>query len=134
VPIAVLALIAASFSRGSQHGVENIAIWFAVNGVLSALGAALALAHPLTILTAFVAAPLTSLNPMLAAGWVAGIVQVLLKKPKVGDLEALPEAITSVRGFWLNPVTRILLVVALANLGSVIGTYVAVAWIAARSV
>jgi pheromone shutdown-related protein TraB len=134
VPIAVLALLAGSFSRGSQHGVENLAIWFAVNGALSALGAALALAHPLTILTAFVAAPLTSLNPMLAAGWVAGIVQVLLKKPKVGDLEALPEAITSVRGFWLNPVTRILLVVALANLGSVIGTYVAVAWIAARSV
>ncbi|MBN2337627.1 MAG: TraB/GumN family protein [Acidobacteria bacterium] len=134
VPIAVLALLAGSFSRGSQHGVENLAIWFAVNGALSALGAALALAHPLTILTAFVAAPLTSLNPMLAAGWVAGIVQVLLKKPKVGDLEALPEAITSLRGFWLNPVTRILLVVALANLGSVIGTYVAVAWIAARSV
>lgn len=134
VPIAILALIAASFGRGTQHGMENIGIWVVVHGTLAALGAALALAHPLTILTAFVAAPLTSLDPLTAAGWVAGIVQALLKKPKVSDLEDLPNAIASVRGFWFNPVTRILLVVALANLGSAIGTYVSVAWIAARSV
>jgi pheromone shutdown protein TraB len=65
---------------------------------------------------------------------VAGIVQVLIKRPKVSDLEDLPDAIGTMKGFWTNPVTRILLVVALANLGSMIGTYVAGAWIAARSV
>lgn len=134
VPLAILVLIAFGFKKGTEHGFENVYIWFLVNGVLSAAGAALALAHPLTILSAFLAAPLTSLNPFFAAGWVAGIVQTLLKKPKVSDLEDLPDAIGTMRGFWTNPVTRILLVVALANLGSIIGTYIAGAWIAARSV
>jgi len=134
VPLAILILIAYGFTKGADHGIQNITIWFLVNGVLSALGAAVALAHPLTVLSAFLAAPLTSLNPLVAAGWVAGIVQALIKRPRVSDLEDLPDAIGSVRGFWTNPVTRILLVVALANLGSMIGTYIAGAWIAARSV
>jgi len=134
VPALILALIFWGFTKGKDHGFENIYIWIVVNGVLSALGAAIAAAHPVTILSAFLAAPLTSLNPFFAAGWVAGIVQALIKRPKVSDLEDLPEAITTVRGFWANPVTRILLVVALANVGSVVGTYVAGIWIGARSV
>jgi len=134
VPVAILALIFWGFTKGKAHGFENIYIWILVNGVLSALGAAIAAAHPVTILSAFLAAPLTSLNPFFAAGWVAGIVQAVIKKPKVSDLEDLPDAITTVKGFWTNPVTRILLVVALANVGSVVGTYVAGLWIGARSV
>ncbi len=134
VPLLILALLGYGFRKGTEHGFENITIWFLVNGILSSLGAAVALAHPLTILSAFLAAPLTSLNPFFAAGWVAGIVQALIKKPKVSDLENLPDAIGTMRGFWSNPVTRILLVVALANVGSVIGTYVAGIWIGARSV
>jgi pheromone shutdown-related protein TraB len=134
IPLAIVALLLYGFTKGTEHGVENIYIWFLVNGVLSALGAALALAHPVTIVSAFLAAPLTSLNPFFAAGWVAGIVQALIKKPKVSDLEDLPEAISTMKGFWTNPVTRILLVVALANLGSVLGTWIAGMWIAARSV
>jgi pheromone shutdown-related protein TraB len=134
IPLVILALIAYGFTRGVDHGFQNILIWFLVNGLLSAAGAAAAFAHPLTVLSAFLAAPLTSLNPLVAAGWVAGIVQALIKKPKVSDLEALPDAIGSARGFWTNPVTRILLVVALANLGSMMGTYIAGGWIAARLV
>ncbi|HSW40592.1 MAG TPA: TraB/GumN family protein [Acidobacteriota bacterium] len=134
VPLAILALIVYGFTKGTDFGFENILIWFLVNGSLSALGAAAAFAHPLTILSAFFAAPLTSLHPLVAAGWVAGAVQALIKKPRVSDLEALPDAISSARGFWKNPVTRILLVVALANLGSMLGTYIAGGWIAARLV
>ena len=134
IPLLIVALIAYGFTKGTRHGWENITIWFLVNGVLSAAGAALALAHPLTILSAFLAAPLTSLNPFFAAGWAAGIVQALIKRPTVSDLEDLPDAIGTMKGFWSNPVTRILLVVALANVGSVIGTYVAGVWIGARSV
>jgi len=134
VPLAIVALLAYGFTKDVAHGFTNVYIWVAVNGISSALGAALARAHPLTILSAFVAAPLTSLNPMVAAGWVAGIVQAIIKKPKVSDLENLPDAISSMKGFWTNPVTRILLVVALANVGSIIGTYVAGIWIGARSV
>lgn len=134
IPAAIVALLAYGFTQGADHGFENVYIWVLVNGLLSAVGAALAWAHPLTILSAFLAAPLTSLNPLVAAGWVAGLVQAIIKKPKVCDLEDLPDAIGSLGGFWTNPVTRILLVVALANLGSVAGTWIAGGWIAARSI
>jgi pheromone shutdown-related protein TraB len=135
VPAAIVALITYGFFKeGAAHSVKNIYIWILVNGILSAAGAAAALAHPLTILSAFLGAPLTSLNPTIAAGWVAGIVQAWIKKPTVTDFEDLPNAISTVRGFWTNPVTKILLIVALANLGSVLGTYIAGIWIAARSV
>lgn len=135
VPLAILGLITYGFfTKGKAHGYESIYIWILVNGVLSAAGAAAAFAHPVTILSAFLAAPLTSLNPFFAAGWVAGIVQAVIKKPKVSDLEDLPDAIATMKGFWTNPVTRILLVVALANLGSMVGTPLAGIWIGARSV
>ncbi len=113
---------------------DSIAIWVGVNGVLAALGAALALAHPLTVLSAFVAAPLTSLNPTIAAGWVAGLVQAWIRPPSVGDFESLPEALETFRGFIRNPVVRILLVVVLTNVGSSIGTFAAIPWIAPRQV
>ncbi len=135
IPAAVVALLVIGFLRaGAEHSLGSIYIWVLVNGVLSALGALLALGHPLTVLAAFLAAPLTSLNPMIAAGWVAGLVQAIVKRPRVEDLENLPEAIVSVKGFWLNPVTRILLVVAFANLGSVLGTFISGGWIAARTI
>ncbi len=134
IPLLIVGLLAYGFTKGTTHGFENVYIWVLVTGALAGLGAAAALAHPLTILTAFVAAPLTTLHPLLAAGWVAGIVQVFIKKPKVSDLENLPNAIATLKGFWTNPVTRILLVVALANVGAMVGTWVAGTWIAARSV
>jgi len=133
IPAAVLGLIAWGFIQGgTERGIDSIVIWVGVNGILSALGAALALAHPLTILSAFVAAPLTSLNPAIAAGWVAGLVQAWIRPPSVGDFEALPEALETFRGFIRNPVIRILLVVVLTNVGSSIGTFVAIPWIAAH--
>ncbi len=133
IPAVVVGLIAWGFMQGgTQRGVDSILIWVGVNGVLSALGAALALAHPLATLSAFVAAPITSLNPTIAAGWVAGLVQAWARPPSVGDFEQLPEAMESVKGFFLNPVVRILLVVVFANIGSSIGTFVAIPWIAAH--
>ena len=134
IPVAIVALVAWGFLRGdTQHSMESIYIWVLINGALSALGAALALAHPLTIAASFVAAPITSLNPMIAAGWVSGLVQAWVKKPTVADLEDLPNAISSVKGFWMNPLTRILLVVVLANVGSSLGTFISGGWIAART-
>jgi pheromone shutdown protein TraB len=99
--------------------------WILANGILAGVGAIIALAHPATILSSVLAAPLTSLNPMIAAGWVSGLVEAFSRKPKVKDLETLPEDILSVRGFWKNNVTRILLVVVFTNLGSSLGTFIA---------
>jgi len=130
--IIVTLIIIGFFKGGTGHSMDSIYIWVLVNGILSAFGAAVALGHPLTILASFIGAPLTSLNPMIAAGWVAGLVQAGVKKPTVADLEDLPSAILTVKGFWMNPVSRILLVVVLANLGSALGTFIAGSWIAVR--
>jgi len=133
IPSIIIALIVFGFFKGGiQHSLGSIYIWILVNGIFSATGAALALAHPLTILSSFIAAPLTSLNPMIAAGWVSGLVQAVVKKPTVHDLEELPNAVSTVKGFWMNPVSRILLVVVLSNLGSSLGTFIAGGWIAGR--
>ena len=127
IPLLVLGLIGYGFfSANAAVSWEMVKVWVLANGILAALGALLALAHPLTIVTAFVAAPLTSLNPMVAAGWVAGLCEALLRRPRVADFERLPADIVSVRGFWRNGITRILLVVALANVGSSIGTFVGI--------
>lgn len=135
VPSLILAIIAYGFySAGAAHSLESISIWVLVNGVLAAVGAALALGHPVTVLAAFVAAPITSLNPTIAAGWVSGLVQAWVKKPTVADLESMSEVVTSFpKGLWRNPVSRILLVVVFSNLGSTLGTFIGGSWIAARS-
>ena len=103
-------------------------IWFLVHGILSAVGAAIARGHPLSILTAFVAAPFTSLEPFFAPGWFAGLVEAKLRKPVVKDFQDLGK-LESMRDFFKNRVIRLLMVVALANLGSIIGTIIALPWI-----
>lgn len=135
VPILIVALFAYGLIFGDrERTIESVYIWVGLNGGLAALGAAISLAHPVTILAAFAAAPLTSLNPLMAAGWVAGLVQALLRKPLVADMENLADSLGSVRGFWSNRLTRILLVVVLCNLGSVLATFIAGAWITARTI
>jgi len=65
------------------------------------------------------------MNPTLAAGWFAGLSEAYFRRPKVADFERLQQDILSIRGFWKNSVTRILLVVIFANIGSSVGAYVA---------
>jgi len=127
IPLAILVLLISGFFYGGVDTGKNMIIWWILaNGLLAGIGAVIAFAHPLTILSSVLAAPLTSLNPMIAAGWVSGLVEAFSRKPKVKDLENLPEDILSIRGFWKNKVTRILLVVVFTNLGSAIGTFVAI--------
>jgi len=127
VPVLIVGLIILGFYfAGTAAGTSMIKLWILANAVLAGLGAALALGHPLTVLSAIIASPLTSLNPMIAAGWVSGLVEALLGKPKVRDFENLPEDISSLKGFWKNKITRILLVVVFTNMGSSLGTFVAI--------
>jgi pheromone shutdown-related protein TraB len=126
IPGAIMTMfIAGFFYGGAKAGKDMLVWWVAANAVLAGLGAVIALAHPATIISSMVAAPLTSLNPMIAAGWVSGLVEAFTRRPKVKDLETLSDDILSVRGFWRNKVTRILLVVVFTNLGSMVGTFVA---------
>ena len=130
VPVLLAGLVIAGFVlSGKETGQQMILAWILANGIAAAAGTIIALAHPLTILAAFLAAPLTSLNPTVAAGWVCGLVEAWVRKPRVRDLENVAQDVTSIRGIWTNRVTRVLLVVILANLGSSVGTVVGVGWI-----
>ena len=125
VLIAVLSGFAWGFSRSPELGWSLIVTWVLINGGLSALGALLARAHPLTILTALLAAPLTSLNPTVGAGMVTGAVEAWLRKPTVADFETLRDDVTKVSGWFRNRVSHVFVVFFLSNLGSAIGTWVA---------
>jgi len=127
VPGLIIALIVAGFAvAGASAGTHMIKWWIIPNATLAGLGAAIALGHPLTILTAIGASPLTSLNPMMAAGWFSGMVEVFVGKPKVRDFEGLPEDISTLKGFWRNKIIRVLLVVVFTNIGSSLGAFVAI--------
>lgn len=99
--------------------------WFIINGVLSAAGALLARGHPYSVLTAFSVAWLTSLNPMMAAGWFAGLTEAKYRNPTTDDFKTLIDA-DSTSEMMSNNLFRVILVAALANLGSVAGTFLGV--------
>ncbi len=127
IPLVIIGIIVLGFfTAGKATGTHLIKWWILANAIPAGLGAAVALGHPLTVLSAVVSAPLTSLNPMIAAGWVSGLVEALIGKPKVKDFERLPQDILSFTGFWKNKITRILLVVVFTNMGSSLGTFVAI--------
>lgn len=125
IPIIVIGIIAYTFVSNPDIGKQQALSWLIWNGGLSALFTLLAFGHPLAILTALITAPITSLNPLIAAGWFAGFVQAYVQKPHVSDFETLADDVTTFKGFWHNKVTRVLLVIVLANVGSSIGTFVA---------
>lgn len=123
----VIAIIVSGFIQGgAEASMAMLKWWVLVNGILAGAGALAVLAHPATIAASIAAAPLTSLNPMVAAGWVAGLTEASLRKPQVKDFMALRDDISTIRGFWHNKITRILLVVVFVNLGSSLGTFIAI--------
>ncbi|NWN83139.1 MAG: TraB/GumN family protein [Halomonas sp.] len=125
ITILVLTGFAIGFSRNTGLGWQLVAEWFLINGVLSAGATLAALAHPLTVIATFFAAPLTSLNPTIGAGFVAAGVELYLRKPKVRDFSTLRHDVTHLKGWWHNRVSRTLLVFLTATLGSAAGTWIA---------
>ncbi len=122
IPLAFLSLIVAGFFvSGGSATMEMVGWWIVVTGSFAALGSLVALAHPLTILSAFVAAPLTTIHPILASGWVAGLVEAMIRRPRVGDLEHIADDLGTLRGWWKNRVSRVLLIMAMTNLFGTIG-------------
>ena len=125
IPIAIVALIAYGFTQGMETGLQQITSWILWNGTLAAMFTAIMLGHPLSVLTAFVVAPISSLNPMLACGWFAGLMEAHIRKPKVEDISNISNDIFSIRGLFHNRFLRTLLIVIMANIGSSIGTVIA---------
>ncbi|MDH5561958.1 MAG: TraB/GumN family protein [Deltaproteobacteria bacterium] len=131
LPLAIIGVIVYGFlGMESNVSMEMIKRWVLANGILAAIGALLAGGHILTVISAFIAAPITSLNPAIAAGWVSGLTEAWLRKPKVEDFENLPEDIKSFKGFRRNEITKILMVVVFSNVGSSLGTFIGIPLIA----
>lgn len=125
IAIVVLSMFYVGYQRSPEMGWELVGTWVLINGGLSALGAAIAFAHPLTVLSAFIAAPITSLNPTVGAGMVVGIVESFIRKPRVSDFESIRQDVAQWRLWWKNGVIRVFLIFFMANLGSAVGTWVA---------
>ena len=95
-----------------------------ITGVPSMIGALLALAHPLTVLTALVAAPITSLTPVLGVGYVAAFAEAYLRPPRVHEFQSVAQDFNSARQWWKNRLLRILLVFLLSTLFGATGTLI----------
>ena len=121
----VLGGFAWGFSQSTRMGLDVMLVWVLWTGILGAVGAAVAGAHPLSILAAFVASPITPLHPAISSGMVSGAVELWARKPRVGDFQSLRDDVTSIKGWWRNRVSRIFLVFLLTSVGTSIGVWLA---------
>ncbi len=125
IPVLIVsALLFIAWQKGVEVAGENLMFWVLANGIPSAIGAAAALAHPLTIITAFVAAPLTSLTPVIGAGYVTAFVQAYLCPPSVRQLHSVSDDVRIPQQWWRNRLLRIFLAFILPGIGSLIGTWI----------
>lgn len=124
IPVLLVALLAITFYNNPAAGIDGTISWVLWTASLGAIGAALAFGHPLAILTAFVGGPVGALHPLLAAGWFSGLMQAYIRRPNVGDFETLSKDVFTLKGFWDNKVTRVLLVVVLTNIGTSAGNII----------
>lgn len=130
IPGIVIALFIGGFFFGNREQFADAAIaWILANGVLSAVGALIAWGHPVTIASAFIAAPITSLNPTVGAGFVTGLVQAFVAAPTVRDMEMVGDDLITIRGWWNNRLARVMLVFLFSSIGSAAGTFIALGWL-----
>jgi pheromone shutdown-related protein TraB len=131
IPVLIVGLIVIGFFKsGTEASLALLVRWVLLNGSLAALGSALCFAHPLTILVSFFAAPIATLNPFVGVGLFAGLAEAYLRKPRVSDLEHLANDVTSVKGFYTNRVTKILLIFFVSSIGGMIGNFIALPFLA----
>ena len=125
IPLVIISsIVAIGIRKGIGVAGENILFWILANGIPSAIGAMLALAHPLTILIAFAAAPLTSLTPVIGAGYVTAFLQVVVRPPVVREFEGVLDDMATLTGWWRNKLLRVFLAFFLPGIGSMIGTWI----------
>ncbi|WP_246372992.1 TraB/GumN family protein [Marilutibacter spongiae] len=108
---------------GIDVGSDLLLQWVLATGLLGALGCAIAGGHPLSILVAFVASPITPLHPALASGTLSALTEAWLRKPTYADFMALREDVGTLKGWWRNRVARVLLNFFLTSLGTAIGVW-----------
>ena len=120
----VIALVVIAFTKGAAVASDNLLFWILATGLPAAFGAILALAHPFTILGAFVGAPITTLLPVLGVGHLTAFIQVMAQPPLVIEFETVLQDMASVRGWWRNRLLRLFLAFMLPSMGAVAGMWV----------
>lgn len=120
----VLSLILIGVRQGTAEFTANAVYWIMAHGIPSAVGALIALAHPATIVSAFAASPVTSLSPLIGAGYVCAFIQVMTCPPVVKEFEVVSMDIVTFKGWWHNKLLRIFLVFLLTTVGSSLGTWI----------
>ena len=124
---AILSLfVAGFFYSGGRTSIHMMLSWSVITATCATIGAMMLLAHPFTILASALSAPIATLHPLIATGWVAGLTEATFRKPQVRDFLDLKDDITTVKGFFRNRITRILILVVVVNLTTSIGTFVAI--------
>ena len=125
IPAVIIgSIIAIAFRKGGGVAGDNIIYWILANGIPSSVGAVLVLAHTFTIAGAFVAAPITSLTPVIGAGYVTAFLQVIFQPPVVSEFETALNDMSSLTGWWKNKLLRVFLAFILPGFGSMIGTWI----------
>lgn len=125
IPIIIVgSIVAIGIKKGAAVAGANLLYWILANGIPSAVGALLAMAHPLTTIGAFAAAPITSLTPVIGAGYVTAFIQVMTCPPVVREFESVADDMTKFSRWWSNKLLRVFLVFILTGTGSLVGTYV----------
>lgn len=123
IPLLIIGmLLFIGVTQGAEAARDNAVFWFLANAIPTGLATLLAWAHPVTIIVSFLAAPFTSLTPLIGAGYVAALVQVYMKPPKVKELQTVGEDAGQLKMWWKNRLLRVLLVFIFATLGSLVGT------------
>lgn len=124
IPTIILVAIIFLLFTNLNKGLNQIKKWILITGCFSAFGTLLAKGHILSIIVAFLVAPITTIHPLLAAGWFSGLTEAKIRKPKVYDFENLADDTASFKGFFKNNVTRILLVVVFTNIFASLATII----------
>jgi pheromone shutdown-related protein TraB len=125
IPALVLGAFAFGYQKHAGQNLEDMFwAWVLPNSIMAGVLAAVGGAKILSILTAIIASPITSLNPTIGAGMVVGLVEAWLRKPTVADAQRLNQDMMSLSGIYKNAFSRVLLVAALATIGSSIGAFV----------
>lgn len=128
IPACIIILIGIGFYFGGKaNGAKLLTSWVFWNGALAALGTLIACGNIVTILTALISAPLTSLCPFIGVGIVAGIVQASICKPKVSDMENLTSDTSNLKGYYKNRILKVLMVFIFSSIGSSLGTFISTA-------
>ncbi len=130
IPLIILVAFYFGYQEHAGEGLRRmIFAWVVPNAVFAGLLTLVAGGKLLSVLSAIIASPITSLNPTIGAGMVVGLVEAWLRRPTVQDCERLGTEVSTMRGLYRNPFSRILLVAIAASIGSSVGAWIGATWV-----